>query len=373
MKEFGLEDIESLADEIVNRSEAGMRKRIAAIPDGTYPFELWFDGFDAPLKIKVAVTIRGDGLAVDYTGTSGPVDRGINVALNYTAAYTTYGIKCAVSPDIPNNEGTFRVVHVTAPSDCILNAQPPAAVGGRHLVGHFLPTAVFGALAPALPDSVMAPGADALWDTQIFGRDPKTGAPFTYVWFSAGGTGARSTGDGLSATAFPSGIAGVPAEVIETLSPVILKRRELRADSGGAGAFRGGLGQVMELSVRSDHPFALSGLYERIHCPAPGLNGGKPGAAGAIRTSAGSLRSKLRSDLPAGAELTLELPGGGGYGPPHERDADRVLDDVRQGYVSVERARTDYGVVIDAKHGVVLEEETKRLRRRMRSEGDAKA
>ncbi len=139
-----------------------MRERIAAIPDDAYPFELWIDGFDDPVRIKVSVIVRGDSITVDYAGSSGPVDQGINVAMNYTTAYTTYGLKCAISPDVPNNEGSFRPVTVTAPPDCILNAQFPAAVGGRHLVGHFLPAAIFGALAEALPDRVMAPGADGL-------------------------------------------------------------------------------------------------------------------------------------------------------------------------------------------------------------------
>ncbi len=370
LDEFDLGDIEALADLILDRSEAGMRERIAAIPDDAYPFELWIDGFDDPVRIKVSVMVSGDSITVDYAGSSGPVDQGINVAMNYTTAYTTYGLKCAISPDVPNNEGSFRPVTVTAPKDSILNAQFPAAVGGRHLVGHFLPAAIFGALAEALPDRVMAPGADGLWDTQIFGHDPKTGNRFTYVWFSSGGTGALSTKDGLSATAFPSGIAGVPAEVIETLSPILLKRRELRADSGGAGTYRGGLGQVMEFAVRSDQPFIFSGLYERIQCPAPGLSGGRPGAAGNLRASDPnvSLRAKTRTPLPAGLEITLELPGGGGYGPPWERDPARVLEDVRNGYVSLERARTDYSVAIDPERLVILEDETEALRAEMRSD-----
>jgi N-methylhydantoinase B len=314
--------------------------------------------------------VRGDKLTVDYAGSSPAVGHGINVALNYTAGYTTYGVKCAISPDVPNNEGSFRPVTVTAPEGCILNAPYPCAIGGRHLVGHFLPSAVFGALADALPERVIAPGADALWDTQIFGEDPRTGKRFTYVWFSAGGTGALAAKDGLSATAFPSGIAGVPAEVIEALSPVVVKRRELREDSGGAGEFRGGLGQTLELAVQGKRPFMFSGLYERIDHPAPGLHGGKPGAAGMLGANSPeiALRPKARVPLPAGTEITLGLPGGGGYGPPWRRDPARVLADVRDGYVSLERARTDYGVAIDPERMAVLEEETATARARLRRE-----
>jgi N-methylhydantoinase B len=368
LEEFGLPDIEELSDAIIERTERAMRERIAALPDGDYRYGSEIDGFDAPVRIEVAVKVRGDELTVDFAGSSPPVSHGINVTLNYTAGYTTYGVKCAISPDVPNNEGSFRPVTVTAPEDCILNAPYPCAVGGRHLVGHFLPSAVFGALADALPERVIAAGADALWDTQIFGEDPRTGKRFTYVWFSAGGAGALATKDGLSATAFPSGIAGVPAEVIETLSPVVLKRRELRRDSGGPGEFRGGLGQTLEIAVQGDRPFMFSGLYERIEHPAPGLHGGRPGAAGTLGTNRPdlALRSKTRVPLPAGTEITLELPGGGGYGAPWRRDPARVLADVRDGYVSLAQARTAYGVAIDPGLMVVLDEETAALRAALR-------
>jgi len=356
LAEFGLEDIEQLSDVIVERSEAAMRERIAALPDGAYRYELVCDGFEAPVRIVVTVTVRGDHLEIDYAGSSPQVRQGINVALNYTHAYTTYAVKCAISPDVPNNEGSFRPVTVRAPQGSILNARFPAAVAGRHLVGHFLPSAIFGALAQVLPDRIKAPGFDGLWDTQIFGHDPRRDAPFTYVWFSAGGTGAVATQDGLSATAFPSGIAGTPVEVIEALSPVVIRRRELRGDSGGPGKFRGGLGQIIQVAVRSDRPFLFSGLYERIAHSAPGLLGGAPGAPGTVATSepGAPVRPKTRSLLPAGTEITLNLPGGGGYGPPSERDPARVMEDVRNGYVSAERARTDYGVAVDLERGTAV-------------------
>jgi N-methylhydantoinase B len=371
LEEFRLADIEALSDAIVERTERAMRERIAGLPDGDYRCRSDIDGFDAPVRIEVAVRVRGDKLTVDYAGSSPTVAQGINVALNYTAGYTTYGVKCAISPDVPNNEGSFRPVTVTAPEGCILNAPYPCAIGGRHLVGHFLPSAVFGALADALPERVIAPGADALWDTQIFGEDPRTGRRFTYVWFSAGGAGALATKDGLSATAFPSGIAGVPAEVIETLSPVVVKRRELRRDSGGPGVFRGGLGQTLEIAVQGERPFMFSGLYERIDHAAPGLHGGRPGAAGALATNRPdvALRAKTRVPLPAGTEITLELPGGGGYGPPWERDPARVLADVRDGYVSIEQARAAYGVAIDPDLMAILDEETAALREASRRHG----
>jgi N-methylhydantoinase B len=370
LDEFGLADVEALADEIIARSERAMRERIAALPDGEYRSGLTIDGFERPLEIRVAVRIHGDALTVDFADSSGPVPLGVNVALNYTRAYTTYGIKCAISPEIPNNEGSFRPVHVVAPEGSLLNARFPAAVAGRHLVGHFLPSAVMGALAQALPDRVMAPGFDGLWDTQITGVERGTGRHFSFTWFSAGGTGALRGQDGLSATAFPSGVAGVAAEVIETLAPIVLRRRELRPDSGGPGTFRGGLGQVMEVEVRTDEPFVFSGLYERTRYPAPGLQGGGPGACGRVTPSTDvALPTKISTVVPADTVVTLELPGGGGYGPAAARDPERVREDVREGYVSADQARDAYGVALDPATGTVLTDETARLRAAMGARG----
>ena len=363
LAEFDLPDIEALSDLVVERSEAAMRERIAMIPDGEYRSVVMCDGVEEPIRICTMVVVEGDSLRVDYAGTSPEVSWGINVAFNYSHAYTTYGVKCAIAPDVPNNEGSFRPVAVTAPAGCILNAQFPAAIGGRHLIGHYLPGAIFLALAEVLPDQVSAPGFDSLWDTQIFGHDRRTDELFSYVWFSSGGTGAMAHRDGLSATAFPSGIAGVPVEVIEAVSPVMLTRRALIRDSGGPGRFRGGLGQVMQIAVRTDRPYMFSGLYERVQFPAPGLAGGRPGAAGAVHASNEvSVYPKIRAQLTPGTEVTLELPGGGGYGPPEERDPALVLEDVRNGYVSLKRARDDYRVVIDAETMLLNDAETHQLR-----------
>jgi N-methylhydantoinase B len=368
LKEFDLEDIETLADEIIGRTEKGMRDRITGLPDGEYRFRLTIDGFDAPLFINTCINIKADELTVDFDGSSGAVPLGINVCLNYTRAYATYGIKCVISPDIPNNEGSFRPVKVKAPAGSILNASFPSAVGGRHLVGHFLPSAVMGAFAQAMPDRIMAPGFDGLWDTQISGVERDTGRHFSFTWFSAGGTGALKGQDGLSATAFPSGIAGVPAEVIEALAPLVILKRELRADSGGPGTFRGGLGQTMEIEVLTDEPYMFAGLYERIKFAAPGLHGGKEGCTGRLLTSNGAeLKPKISSLLPEDTRVTLEMPGGGGFGPPMKRNPTRVVNDVRNGYVSQKSARKDYGVVIDTRRWEVDEQATAQLRRQIKA------
>jgi N-methylhydantoinase B len=362
IEEFDLEGIESLSDEVCSRSEGAMREAIAALPDGLYENETYTDGFDEPIRLSVAVRVEGDEMYLDYDGSSCQSERGINVVLNYTAAYTTFGVKCAISPEVPNNDGSFRPVHVTAPEGSILNAQHPAPVGARHIIGHFLPGLIHGALARAIPNKVLAQGADSLWNTQITGQR-EDGAPFTYVFFSGGGMGARPTGDGLSATAFPSGIRGVPAEVIESISPVIVHRRELRPDSEGPGRYRGGLGQEMEIGVRSGSPWILSAMYDRTRCPARGICGGSPGATGTVRTSgATDLHPKRQQRIEAGERVILSLPGGGGFGAPTERDPTRVARDVTDGLVSVERAREVYGVVFteDAERTVDVETTTRR-------------
>jgi N-methylhydantoinase B len=259
-------------------------------------------------------------------------------------------VKCAISPEVPNNAGSFCPLHVTAPEGCILNARHPAPLGARHIIGHFLPGLIHGALAQAIPDRVLAQGEDSLWNTQITGQRGD-GDPFTYLFFSGGGMGARPTGDGLSATAFPSGIRGVPAEVIESISPVVIHRRELGPDSEGPGRYRGGFGQEMEIGVRSSSPWTLSVMYDRSRCPAQGISGGLPGATGTVRTLDGrDLHPKRQQQIGAHERVILSLPGGGGFGAPTERDPTLIARDVTDSLVSVERAREVYGVVSTETH-----------------------
>jgi N-methylhydantoinase B len=343
MTEFGLETLEPLADEIIDRSEQAMRRAITELPDGIYRNEVWSDGYEQPVKLAVRIEKTGDHMHVDWAGSSPESERGINVVLNYTHAYTTYALKCALAPEVPNNEGSFRPVTVDAPPRSILNALPPAPVAARHILGHFLPGAVFGALAQAIPERVMAEGAANIWNLQFLGHD-MAGESFAYVWFSCGGTGARSTKDGLHATAFPSGISGVPAEVIEQLSPVVVYERSIRENSGGAGKFRGGCGQRLELGVRTNQPFAFSGLFDRMHHPAKGFSGGEPGQPGALRLSNGQqIEGKGTLRLDPDVRITLDLPGGGGYFPPSERDTALIEQDVRAGIIDSESAARDYG------------------------------
>ena len=363
LDEYDLPDIEQVSALILNRTEAALREAIRALPDGVYRNTITIDGFDAPLTIACAIEVTDDSLRVDYAGSSPQVDRGINVVLNYTHAYTTYTFMAVLAPGIPNNEGAFRPIDVRAPDGSILNCRRPAPVSARHLIGHFVSQPLLTALADVLPERVIANGSAGLWNTMMDGMN-ENGEEFAYIFFSAGGMGAAHDRDGLSATAFPSGIMGVPVEAIETAAPLLMHRRELRPDSGGPGRYRGGLGQVMELEIITGAPANHSCMYDRTGNPAMGLLGGKPGASGQARLSDGGRpHPKSHYVLQPGQRVVLSLPGGGGYGEPRERDPQRVLADARQGYISLEAAEKDYAVVIDAATMRVDEAATAALRK----------
>jgi N-methylhydantoinase B len=343
MEEFDLDSIDTVADEIIRRSEAAVRAEIAKLPSGEWSNETWSDGFEEPIVVRCKVRVAGDEIFIDFTGSSPQSTRGINVVLNYTHAYASFAIKAAICPDVPHNEGSFRPVHVSAPPGSILNALEPAPVASRQVIGHFIPSAIFAALSGAMPGRLMAPGADPIWLSVWRGQNP----PFTLTLFQVGGTGARPSKDGLNAVGFPSGVAGVPAEIIESLSPVVLQRRQLRPDSGGTGKWRGGLGQLTEFSRRGDGQWSVSSIADRTVYPAPGLLGGQAGATGEVRLGDGTrLHAKALVELRPGDVVHVNLPGGGGYGDPFERDADKVRWDVIEGYISVEEAERKYGVAV---------------------------
>src|SRR5580765_506016 len=343
MDEFELESIDSVADEIIRRSEAAVRAEIRKLPNGEWTNETWSDGFEEPIIVRCTVKIEDEDIFIDFTGSSPQSTRGINVVLNYTHAYASFAIKAAVCPDVPHNDGSFRPVHVSAPPGSILNALDPAPVASRQVIGHFIPSAIFAALSGAMPGRLMAPGADPIWLSVWRGQNP----PFTLTVFQVGGTGARPTKDGLNAVGFPSGVAGVPAEVIESLSPVVLKRRELRADSGGPGTCRGGLGQLTEFARRGEGKWSVSSIADRTKYPAPGLLGGASGATGEVTLNDGTrLNAKALKDLKDGEVVHVNLPGGGGYGEPWKREVEKVRWDVVENYISVEEAEQQYGVAV---------------------------
>jgi N-methylhydantoinase B len=372
MDEFEIANLDRLGDTIVEASREAMIERIRALPKGTYRNSMTMDGCEKPLVLNAALTISDDGIHVDFGGTSPASSHGINVVYNYCLAYTAFGVKCLVAPEVPNNAGSLAPISVSAPEGCVLNVKRPWPVAARHTVGQMLPDVVFGCLHQVMP--VPAEGASSLWNPQIFGggslvdeveegTDANALPEFSTVIFHCGGAGARPTKDGLSATAFPSGVRTIPVEATESIAPVVFYRREFREGSGGAGRLRGGLGQVIELGGAGAAPVALLCNFERVNNPARGRDGGRAGASGAVALRSGRpIRPKGRQTVPPRDAIRLALPGGGGIGDPRTRDPQRVVDDVLDGFITAQEARRDYGVVIDA-DGRLDSAGTERLRR----------
>jgi N-methylhydantoinase B len=323
LDELGAEDIESFGEAILKRSQAAVEAAIAALPKGTWRHEIRIDGYDEPIVLRAAVTIGARDILVDYAGSSPASPFGINVVLNYCVAYTAFALKCVVAPEAPNNAGSLAPLRVSAPPGSVLNAERPWPVSARHVVGQMLPDLVFGCLHQAVPGRVPAEGASCTWTVQLR-RGPDQAAPgapaFETVFFNCGGSGARPGLDGLSATAFPSGVKAMPIEVVEHGAPIVVWRKELRANSGGAGQFRGGHGLAIEVGSRHRAAMSLLAMFERVENPPQGRAGGASGSAGSVRLASGEkLRSKGLQEIPAGDTLILETPGGGGYGDPSKR------------------------------------------------------
>src|SRR5918912_890232 len=341
MEEFGLADLDVLAGHICARSQEAVEAEIAALPKGTWRNEMTVDGYDEPVTLSAALTISGRGIHVDYAGT-GPVSRrGINVPLAYTTAYTVFGLGCVVAARIPNNAGSLKPLTVSAPEGCILNAQKPAPVAIRHIIGQMLPDVVFGCLRQAVPDRVPAEGTSCLWNLNVRGQSAEdTGNyGFTMTVTSNGGTGARPGKDGLSATAYPSGVRGTPVEIAESQTPLIFWKKELRPDSGGPGTTRGGLGQVIEVECGIGTPFEILAAFDRIDHPPRGRDGGKNGAAGYVGLASGAkLRGKGFQEVPPGDRMVVLTPGGGGIGSPLARRREDVAREVAAGLVSEDAA-----------------------------------
>ena len=357
LREFDLADLRAQGDYITERSAQAMREALREWPKGTWHHQMTVDGYDAPVQLRAAVTISDHEILVDFAGTSGTVDYGINVPKAYTDAYTSFGIRCLVGADVPNNTGSLAPIRVVAPEGSIVNALPPCAVAARSAIGQMLPDLVFGALRQARPERVPAEGASSLWNIRLTGGQPIQGGPneallkarrFGIVSFTTGGTGARPQQDGLSATAYPSGVRNVPLEILETQAPLIFRRKEYRADSGGAGATRGGLGQTIAIEHALGEPMVLAATWDRVHYPPRGALGGRDGAPGRayLERSGAVLRAKGRQLVPAGEVLVVQTPGGAGLGDPALRDRALIERDLQAGLITPEAAHAHYGVAV---------------------------
>jgi N-methylhydantoinase B len=345
LDDTGLHDLSALGLEVKTRAEGAMRKAIGAVPDGVYRGRLIADGFEEPLILQAELTIAGEEIKVDYSGSSPQVARGTNCVYNYTQAYTAYPIKCALDPYTPRNEGSYRPIVVHAPEGSILNPRFPAAVGARHLTGHLLAGVVYQALAECVPDRVIADCGSAPSMRAVFSGRRSDGQQFSAIVFASGGMGASATQDGLSTTPFPTNVGVGSIEALEHSTPLLIWHKEFRPDSGGPGRFRGGVGQEVRLEVRSPEEVRVALLAERSKYPPVGLLGGLPGAFSEI-----SLRGGVRPDpksrvrLNPGELMTLRYAGGGGFGPPAERESWRVREDLRRGLVTESAANEHYSL-----------------------------
>ena len=351
MQEFQLSELEGIADFILDNSRAATLEKIAALPRAKASGSMTIDGYSKPIDLKVSLEIKDDHVLCDFAGSSGLDKNGINVPLVYTQAYACYALKCAIAPEIPNNAASLAPFVITAPVNSIVNALHPAPVALRHVIGQMLPDAVYDALDKILPNTVPAEGAGTLCNFQVSVRprtdqEPPEGARRAEVLvFNSGGSGARPSVDGMSATAFPSGVMTMPVEATEHVGPVVIWRKELKPDSGGAGKYRGGLGQFMELGASEGHECDFSAMFDRVDHPARGRQGGKPGAPTKIMLDDGTLmRGKGKQFIAHGGRVLMEYPGGAGFGLASERDAKLVRRDLVRGYVSAESAKSDYGM-----------------------------
>jgi len=339
-------DLNTLGQAVLDKAEAAMRAAIAAIPDGAYHGEMVMDGFDHDLKMVAAMTVSGDELRVDFTGTSDQIDRGINSVLSFTQGLTLVAIKMIIDPSTPINGGCIRPLTIHAPEGSLLGAKYPAPVLGRSIVGQYIQPTLLLALDEAIPGRVCAPSGGPVWSERFYGNR-SDGTPFFVLQLLNGGQGARSDRDGVSALSFPGNVACIPVELFEENAPLLVERKGLIVDSGGAGQYRGGLAQEFRVRVLEEvagDP-TLSIRADRTRNPAPGIFDARSGKrARIIHNGAESLHPKRPTTIQARDVISWQLAGGGGLGDPYTREPSRVLLDVNEGFISPTAAEQEYGV-----------------------------
>lgn len=334
-------DLAFLGETILERSEETMRSSIAAaIPEGVYHGASSVDGPGEALHIRARVTSKGGRLEVDFEGSSRQSSLGINSTLVYTNVWCKYIAKCLVCPELPNNEGTFAPVTVKAPAGSFLNPNFPAPVKMKPSTGHYIPDAILAALADVVPERILAESGNKFL-VYLAGRDEADRA-FSDLMFVMGGMGARATKDGLHCMSFPANSSNLPVEVLESAIPVRVRKKRLRIDSGGAGRFRGGCGQEMELESLSGAPLTVRAEHGKLLAAPHGLRGGKPGAGGGLFKNGEAIPDKMPVVLAQGDVVTMQTPGSGGAYPASERDPGALREDVENEIVSARSAEADY-------------------------------
>ena len=364
MQEFDITDLNKIAEFILESSRKATIESIAALPQKSADGELIVDGFDHPITLKVKISIHKDRIVSDFTGSSGLDKKGINCPLVYTKAYACYALKVAIAPEIPNNAASLAPFEIIAPKNTIVNAVHPAPVALRHIIGHFVPDAVFNAFDKIVPSVVPAEGAGCLCNFQVslraanndFAKENTRRSEV--LTFNSGGSGARPKYDGLNATAFPSGVMTMPIEATEHAGPVIIWRKELRPDSGGNGQQRGGLGQYMEVGAQEGYEFDFQAMFDRVDHPAIGRRGGGPGASTLIARDDGSpMNGKGKQFVAQGNKVVMAFPGGAGYGMAKDRSVDQVKRDLLRGYITLETAIKYYDLsnsdILDVQNAII--------------------
>ena len=368
MRELNIDNLNAVSDYIIDVSRVKTEQAIRACPNGVYRHQMRLDGYESEIDLVATMQVNDTDIVVDFSGTSPYSRYGINVPLNYATAYGVFGLRCIFAPEVPNNAGSLSAFKFQGPEDCILNAQRPAPVAQRHIIGQIMPDLMFGCLYQALPDHVPAEGSSCMYDLPIRGgfdmSSVNKATKYAVEITHNGGTGARPGKDGLSATAYPSGVYGAQVEITENVAPLLFLRRELRPDSGGPGIHRGGLGQIIELKSHEQQPFTLFATVDRVKNPALGRAGAGNGAPGSLNLlhSQKKLNGKGKQEIPANDVFDFRTPGGGGLGDPVNRPVNQVLADVEAGFVTQAAAKRDYGVVIGDGGRLDLKE-TEKLRK----------
>ncbi len=369
LKENDLENLDDLADQIITRTEKSMREEIEKIPNGIYKAEGVIEQMKGQpdVVIKAAVEIKGSDIIVDLDGSSPQVNWGGNVVYNFTYAYVFMAMKSMFGPDIPNNDGCAKPIKLRVPEGTVVNCKFPAAVAARLVIGHYLTEIIYRALSGVVPHKVIASSGGTPAQMNVFYGKRNDGKPWHSVIIRGGGMGASSISDGNYVYIFPANGANTPIEIFESDTPLIVERRELLTDSGGPGKMKGGLGKREVFRIPTDAyapiPPVNLGIQAGRHIhPPEGLFGGRPGAKAQFLVDAVQGNPFGLTQLKPGDAVIIDAAGGGGYGNPLERDPEMVEMDVREGYVSAEKAREYYGVAIDPNTSKVDVEATRKLR-----------
>ncbi|MFH1293657.1 MAG: hydantoinase B/oxoprolinase family protein [Pseudomonadota bacterium] len=369
LDEYKMDGLDDLADEIISRTESSMREAIQKVPDGIYKAEGIVEQMEGKgdVVIKASIQVNGSDITVDLDGSSPQVDWGGNVVYNFTYAYVFMAMKSMFDPEIPNNDGCTVPIAMKAPEGSVVHCKFPAAVAARMQIGHFLTEIIYRAMAGVLPDRVIAGSGGTPATMNVFYGRRNNGSQWHSVIIRGGGMGASATNDGYYVYIFPANGANTPVEIFESDTPLLIEKREIITDSGGAGKMKGGLGRRVVFKAPDDEyaplpPVNLGIQSGRYRYPPEGLFGGKDGLKAQFLINGKPGNPYGLTQFGPGDEIIIDVAGGGGYGNPFERDVELVENDVANGYVSVEKAKEDYGVVIDPETMKSEPEETAKLR-----------